>query len=123
MPIPESARRALARRLDLRRQERWPELLELTIRYRGSYAYIAGTTTEDDSEPLFRLRYLGSPHEWGFAIYLASKDGYEDSILPRGTFTGAAEEALDCACGLYMNDITAWTQPRQDRPPGSRENF
>jgi hypothetical protein len=123
MPIPDGARRALARRLDLRRQERWPELLELTIRYRGSYAYIDGTTAEDGSLPLFRLRYLGSPHQWGFAIYLASKDGYEESILPRGSFTGAAEEALDCACGLYLNDITAWTEAGHDHPPGSRENF
>ena len=123
MPIPDGARRALARRLDLRRQERWPDLRELTIRYRGSFAYIDGTTTDDDSLPLCRLRYLGSLHEWGFAIYLASKDGYEDSVLPRGTFTGAPEDALDCACGLYLNDITAWTETRQDRPPGSRGNF
>lgn len=119
MPIPDGARRALARRLDLRRQERWPELRELNVRYRGSFAYIDGTTTDGDSLPLCRLRYLGSPHVWGFAIYLASKDGYEDSILPRGTFTGAAEEALDCACGLYLNDITAWTDTRDS----SRENF
>jgi len=123
MPIPDGARRALARRLDLRRQERWPELLDLNIRYRGSFAYIAGTTAEDDALPLCRLRYLGSPHQWGFAIYLASKDGYEDSILPRGSFTGAPEEALDCACGLYLNDITAWTETRQDSRPDSRENF
>lgn len=123
MPIPDGARRALARRLDLRRQERWPELLDLNIRYRGSFAYVQGTTAEDDSLPLCRLRYLGSPQEWGFAIYLASKDGYEDSILPRGSFTGAPEEALDCACGLYLNDITAWTQSRHDSRPDSRENF
>ena len=123
MPIPDSARRALARRLDLRRQERWPDLRELTIRYRGSFAYIDGTTADDDSLPLCRLRHLGSPDHWGFAIYLASKDGYEDSILPRGSFTGAPEEALDCACGLYLNDITAWTEARHDRPPSSRENF
>ena len=24
---------------------------------------------------------------------------------------GAPEEALDCACGLYLNDPTAWTTP------------
>lgn len=123
MPIPDGARRALARRLDLRRQERWPELRELNFRYKGSFAYIDGTTAEDDSLPLCRLRYIGSPHEWGFAIYLASKDGYKDSILPRGTFTGAPEEALDCACGLYLNDITIWTEAREDRRPHSRENF
>ena len=31
-----------------------------------------------------RLRYGGSAARWGFAIYLASKDGYEDSLLPTG---------------------------------------
>ncbi len=109
MPIPDGARRSLARRLDLRRQERWPELVDLNIRYRGSFAYVEGVTAEDESLPLFRLRYLHSPQEWGFAIYLASKDGYEDSVLPRGSFTGAPEEALDRACGLYLNDITRST--------------
>lgn len=118
MPIPDGARRNLTRRLDARRQQRWPELLELSIRYRSSFAYIDGTTS-DDNLPLFRLRYLGSPDQWGFAIYLASKDGYEDSILPRGSFTGTPEEALDCACGLYLNDFTAWTHDTDS----SRENF
>ena len=121
MPIPDSARRALARRLDLRRQQRWPDFLDgINIRYRGSFAYVEGDTADDESLPLCRLRYLGSAHEWGFAIYLASKDGYEDSILPRGSFTGAPEEALDCACGLYLNDISAWTEAREDGSPDSR---
>jgi hypothetical protein len=123
MPINDAARRALARRLDVRRQQRWPELVVLTIRYRGSFAYLDGTTIEDDSLPLCRLRHLGSPDQWGFAIYLASKDGYEDSILPNGSFTGTPEDALDCACGLYLNDVTAWTEARRDGQPSSRENF
>lgn len=123
MPIPDGARRALTRRLDLRRQQRWPELVALAIRYRASFAYIAGATAQDDSLPLCRLRYLGSPDQWGVAIYLASKDGYQDSILPTGSFTGTPDEALDCACGLYLNDISAWTQARRDNQPGSRENF
>ncbi|WP_406422546.1 hypothetical protein [Streptomyces sp. NBC_00842] len=33
---------------------------------------------------------------------LASTDKYEDSILPTGSFVGSPEEALDCACGLYL---------------------
>ena len=123
MPIPDGARRALARRLTDRRQQRWPELDDVTIRYRASFAYIDGTTSDQDTLRLCRLRYLGSPDNWGFAIYLASKDGYEDSILPQGSFTGTPEEALDCACGLYLNDITAWTQARSDSQPTSRENF
>ncbi len=120
MPIPETARRALSRRLEACRQQRWPALVELGIRYRGSFAYIEGNTAEDDALPLCRLRWLGSPQRWGFAVYLASKDGYEDSVLPSGSFTGAPEEALDCACGLYLNDPSAWTEARH---PGSRENF
>ncbi len=44
VPIPETARRALIRRLEAHRQQRWPELLKLYVRYRGSFAYIEGTT-------------------------------------------------------------------------------
>jgi len=108
VPIPDNTRRLLQRRLRLRAQERWPELAEVTVRCRGSYAYIDGITNDGDTLPLCRLRHRGSASEWGFAVYLASKDGYQESVLPRGTLTGAPEEALDCACGLYLNDPTGW---------------
>jgi len=49
---------------------------------------------------------LGQPV--GFAIYLASHDGYQDSILPSGLPIGEPEEALDTTCGLYLNDPSAW---------------
>jgi hypothetical protein len=90
VPIPDGPRRTLARRLELRRQQRWPELDHINIRYQTSFAYIDGTTADGDSMKLCRLRYLGSPDDRGFAIYLASKDGYEDSILPRGSSIGAS---------------------------------
>ncbi|BEH02797.1 hypothetical protein brsh051_20780 [Brooklawnia propionicigenes] len=57
---------------------------------------------------LCRLRYAGYANQWGFAIYRASHDGYEDSFLPTGVMSGPAEDALDTACGLYLNDPTAW---------------
>jgi hypothetical protein len=56
-----------------------------------------------------RLADLGHTELWGFAIYLASRDAYENSVLPNGRPTGTPEQALDCACGLYLNDPTAWT--------------
>lgn len=65
--------------------------------------------------PLCRLRYLGNPHEWGFAIYLASKDGYEDSGLPTGSFTGTPEQALDCLRPLPLRhrvDRNRYTRER-----------
>jgi hypothetical protein len=122
--IPDGARRALVRQLQERRQQRWPDLGDLQVRYRGDFAYIAGARADDEHPlPLCRLRYLGSPEDWGFAVYLASKDGYEDSILPQGSFTGTPAEALDCACGLYLNDPTAWWDARDDQPTDSRKNF
>ena len=56
---------------------------------------------------LCRLRYGGSAHTWGFAIYRASHDDYEDSCLPDGMLAGCAEEALTRG-SLYLYDRSAW---------------
>ena len=120
MAIPDPTRWRLEQRLNLRRRERWPALRELKVRYRADYAYVTGR--DDDGElQLCRLRYTGSPERWGFACYLASKDRYEDSVLPAGAFTGTPEEALDCACGLYLKDPSAWTDVKP--ADHSRGNF
>ncbi|MGH2747869.1 MAG: hypothetical protein ACRDKB_08095 [Actinomycetota bacterium] len=109
MRIPDSVRASLTQRLDKRRRGRWPELTDIRLGFKGSFAYVDGTLDDDDEVlRLCRLSYGGSASSWGFAIYLASKDGYERSVLPTGSFTGTPEEALDCACGLYLNDPTAW---------------
>ena len=48
----------------------------------------------------------------GFCHYRASHDDYENSLLPSGYPAGTPREALDCACGLYLDDPTAWlSQP------------
>jgi hypothetical protein len=109
MAIPDNTRRLLARRLDTHRQQRWPNLAELSIRYRGDFVYLTTTDFTGDPMPLCRLTYNNNAELWGFAIYLASRDTYENSILPNGRHTGTPEQALDCACGLYLNDPTAWT--------------
>ena len=80
----------------------------VAVRFRGQFAYLDGHLPDGEVMPLCRLRYGGSASSWGFAIYLASRDGYQDSILPNGHTAGSPEEALDCACGLYLNDPTAW---------------
>ena len=61
-----------------------------------------------------RLRYGGSAGTWGFALYLAGTDKYEDTILPTGSFAGTPEEALDRACGLCLTapGIRARIHPR-----------
>ena len=76
------------------------------MRCRAGFAYVDGVLAGGQVLRLCRLRYLRSATTWGYAIYRASHDDYVDNVLPSGSCTGTAEEALDCACGLYLNDPT-----------------
>jgi hypothetical protein len=99
---PASTKTSLQQRLSAHARTRWPQLARLTTRFRGTFAYVDGHLPDGETLPLMRLRYGGSANRWGFAIYLASKDGYQDSVLPTGAFAGTPEDALDCAAGLYL---------------------
>ncbi len=107
--IPESTRISLSQRLNARARERWPQIARIDTRFRGSFAYATARLPGGDELPLMRLRYGGSARSWGFAIYRASHDDYEDSWLPDGQSAGEPETALDTAAGLYLADPTAWT--------------
>jgi hypothetical protein len=86
----------------------------LRVRHRGAFTYVEATTDEVTELRLCRLRYVGSAHDWRVAIYRASHDDYAESIFPNGLPIGTCQDALDLACGLYLDDPTAW----QDlRPP------
>jgi hypothetical protein len=100
---------SLQQRLSAHARQRWPQLAGVDVRFRGAFAYVTGELPDGEPMPLMRLRYGGSAARWGFAIYLASKDGYQDSVLPTGDLAGTPEDALDTACGLYLDDPTAWT--------------
>ena len=102
---PESTKHSLTARLTTHARSHWPELARINLRFRANFAYIDGCQQDGTSIKLCRLRYGGSAHLWGFAIYRASHNDYEDSYLPAGTTAGTAEEALDCA--LYLNP-NAW---------------
>lgn len=104
----DAVKTALGQRAQAHRAARWPQLTAVRIRFRGEYAYL-DADEHGDVWPLCRLRYTGNIDLWGFAIHLASRDSYEDSVLPNGQPVGTPEEAIDCACGLYLSDPTAWT--------------
>ena len=57
MAIPDNTRRLLARRLDTHRQQRWPNLNELSIRFRSDFIYLTSTDFTGDPMPLCRLTY------------------------------------------------------------------
>ena len=92
-PDPEPSRLAVAAPDPQRARTRWPQPWPaVNIRYHGMFAYIGGQLADGTTLPLCRLRYNSSAHIWGFAIYQASRDGYEDNILPSGLPAGTPPE-------------------------------
>ena len=101
---PESTKISLRQRLRAHAQQRWPQVASLDFRYRGPFAYVDAHLPDGEVLPLLRLRYGGSTHHWGFGLYLASSDRYENQLLPTRFPTGTPEKALDRACGLYLDN-------------------
>ena len=108
---PESTKHRLTVGLTDHARNRWPELARVDVRFRANFAYINGRHPDATVIKLCRLRYRGSAHLWGFAIYRASHDNFEDSFLPSGTHLGNPHQALDCACSLYLNEPPAHGPP------------
>lgn len=100
--VPEPIKTSLTQELQAHARAHWPQLADLPVRFRGQFAYLDAELADGDVLPLCRLRYLGSTDVWGFGLYLASSEKYEDQTLPTGSFTGTATDALDCACSLYL---------------------
>jgi hypothetical protein len=103
--IPDSTRSSITWRLMLHAEKHWPQLAKVQARYRGNLAWITGTLPDGEQIPLFRLRYGGSAHSFGFAIYSAAHDRYEEAILLTGHPTGTPQEALDTACTVHLAGI------------------
>ena len=110
---PDSTKTSIEQRLRARARERWPQIASLQIRHRGVFSYVGATLTDATTLKLCRLRYVGSASQWQFAIYRASHDDYDESVFFTGLPVGTCQDALDTACGLYLNDPTAWIQPRR----------
>ncbi|MGH3305701.1 MAG: hypothetical protein ACRDOK_29360 [Streptosporangiaceae bacterium] len=100
--IPESTRSSIIVRLLDHAGTNWPQLDKVQARYRGSFAYITGVLPDGEQIPLFRLRYGGSAHSFGFAIYTAARDRYQDALLLTGLPVGSPQEALDTAATVHL---------------------
>ena len=108
--IPESTRSSITLRLLDHAEKNWPQLGKVQVTCRGSFAYATGILPGQEL-PLFRLRYGGSAHSFGFAIYSAASDRYQDAVLRTGLPTGTPQEALDTACTVHL------TEPRHEPEP------
>ena len=105
--IPEPARSPVIVRLLDHAEQNWPQL----ARYHGSFAYITGVLRDGEQIPLFRLRYGGSAHSFGFAIYSAASDRYQDAVLLTGLPIGSPQEALDTACTVHLTGLGHEPEP------------
>lgn len=100
--IPESTRNSITWRLLQHADTHWPQLDTVDVSYRGGFAYVSGVLSSGEQIRLCRLRYGGSAHSFGFAIYAAAHDRYQQAILRTGLPTGTPQEALDTACTLHL---------------------
>ena len=112
--IPEPTRSSIILRLLDHAEQNWPQLAKVRARYHGSFAYITGVLRDGEQIPLFRLRYGGSAHSFGFAIYSPARDHYEDAVLLTGLPIGSPQQALDTACTVHL--AAPGNQP-EPRPP------
>lgn len=103
--IPPSTRDSITWRLILHAEKHWPQLTKVEVACRGSFAYVAGVLPDGEQLPLCRLRYGGSAHSFGFAIYSAARERYEDAVLLTGIPAGTPQEALDTACTVHLAGI------------------
>jgi hypothetical protein len=100
--IPQSTRDSVTVRLLNHAETNWPQLTRVKVTYRGTFGYVTGVLRNGENIPLCRLRYGGSAHSFGFAIYSAAHDHYQDTALRTGLHTGTPQEALDTACIIHL---------------------
>ena len=113
--IPESTRNSITLRLLDHAERHWPQLTRVQVTYRGAFGYVTGVLRDGQRIPLCRLRYGGSAHSFGFAIYSAAHDRYQDAVLRTGLPAGTPQEALDTACTVHLTGSIT----NQARDPGS----
>jgi hypothetical protein len=100
--IPSSTQSSIRLRLLDHAQAHWPQLARTEVTFRGAFAYIAGVLPDGEQIPLCRLRYGGSAHSFGFAIYSAAHDRYQEAVLLGGLSAGTPQDALDTACTIHL---------------------
>ncbi len=103
--IPESTRNSITLRLLDHAERHWPQLTRVQVTYRGAFGYVTGVLRDGRRIPLCRLRYGGSAHSFGFAIYSTAHDRYQDAVLRTGLPAGTPQEALDTACTVHLTGI------------------
>jgi hypothetical protein len=94
-------------------EKNWPQLAKVRARYHGSFAYITAMFRNGEQIPLFRLRYGGSAHSFGFAIYSAASDRYEDALLRTGLPDQAPRKKPSTPPAPFTRPTSNWRYVRR----------
>jgi hypothetical protein len=121
--IPGPARSPIILRLLDHAGKNWPQLAKVRARYHGSFACITGVLRNGEQIPLFRLRYGGSAHSSGFAIYPAASDRYQQTLPRTGPPAGTPQQALDTACTIHLAGLKPLTTPDESTGPGASDRL
>ena len=100
--IPASTKSSVTLRLLAHAEQHWPQLNRVEAAYRGAFAYVTGVLPGGEHIPLCHLHYGGSAHSFGFAIYSAARDRYQEAALLTALPAGTPQEALDTACTVHL---------------------
>jgi hypothetical protein len=103
--IPASTQSSVTLRLLAHAEQNWPQLKRVEVTCRGAFAYVTGVLPDGEKIPLCRLRYGGSAHSFGFAIYSAAHNRYQEAALLSGFTSGTPQDALDTACTVHLAGI------------------
>ena len=66
--VPTSTKTSLEQKVTALAKERWPQLATVQVRHRARFAYLDAVYPDGTIQPLCRLRYNGSAHQWGFDL-------------------------------------------------------
>jgi hypothetical protein len=106
----EQARNAVAARITAHIAAGWPLLGTPDVRFRGRHCYVAVTLPgHRGPTPFLRLRWTGSPEEWGIGIYKSTTETYSENEFPwsYGPLTGTPEQGIDETLELYAGPSSA----------------
>jgi hypothetical protein len=109
MPVPPKRLKDLIEgTVDHHASLSFPDLQEVTIRWRGSSGYLtawAGEGDDNDEQiPLCRIEYLGDDEDWGFVRYDPATETYTPAMLRTGQPAGHPNDAFDTAAIVHLAD-------------------
>jgi hypothetical protein len=106
----------------------FPDLQEVTIRWRGSFGYMTAWADADDAPdeddepiPLCRIEYLSDDDHWGFALYDPATETLQPGPADNRRIHGAPQRRLRHRSHRPPRRLPAVTTNRRSTPPRTCE--